>query len=90
MNEINERLKKSCQEAVVAFEKLKNEEYTDIQSKLEWCIGSYEFDKNPAGLHELGSKSLDALKNIKQKQPRKVNKKVIDGLEKSIRSFSQN
>lgn len=90
MNEINEKLKQSCQEAVVAMQKLNSEELTEIQSKLEWCIGSYEFDKNPAGLHEMGLKSLDMLKVIKQKQPRKVNKKVIDGLEKSIKFYSQN
>lgn len=90
MNEINEKLKQSCQEAVEAMQKLNSEELTEIQSKLEWCIGSYEFDKNPAGLHEMGLKSLDMLKVIKQKQPRKVNKKVIDGLEKSIKFYSQN
>ncbi len=90
MNEINEKLKKSCQEAVVAMQKVNSEELTEVQSKLEWCIGSYEFDKNPAGLHEMGMKSLDMLKDLKQKQPRKVNKKVIDGLEKSIKYYSQN
>lgn len=90
MNEINEKLKKSCEEAVVALEKLKNEEYTEIQEKLAWCIGSYDYDKNPMGLHEFGSMSLNLLKDIKQKQPRKVNKKVIDNLEKSIQGFSKN
>jgi len=90
MNEINEKLKKSCQEAVVAMQKVNSEELTEVQSKLEWCIGSYEFDKNPAGLHEMGLKSLSMLKDLKQKQPRKVNKKVIDGLEKSIKYYSQN
>jgi len=90
MNEINEKLKKSCEEAVVAFQKLQNEEYTEIKSKLEWCIGSYEYDKNPAGLHEFGNMSLNLLKDIKQKQPRKVNKKVIENLEKSIQGFSAN
>ncbi len=90
MNEINEKLKKSCQEAVVAMQKLNTEKTTNIQSKLEWCIGSYEFDKNPAGLHEMGLKSLDMLKDIKQKQPRKVNKKVIDGLDKALQGFNRN
>lgn len=90
MNEINEKLKKSCQDAVVAMQKLNTEETTEVQSKLEWCIGSYDFDKNPVGLHEMGLKSLDLLKEIKQKQPRKVTKKVIDGLEKSIKYYSQN
>lgn len=90
MNQVNEQLKKSCEEAVTAFQKLNSEKYTDIQAKLEWCIGSYSFDKNPAGLHEFGVKSLDLLKKVKSKEPRKVNKKVIDALEKALFNFSKN
>ncbi|MCD4790502.1 MAG: hypothetical protein K8R37_10920 [Bacteroidales bacterium] len=90
MNLVNERLQKSCQDALQAFQKLNKEEYAEIQSKLEWCLGSFENDKNPVGLHEFGVKSLKILKDVKVKQPRKVNKKVIDGLEKSIKSLSEN
>ena len=90
MNPVNEQLKNSCTEAVAAFRKLNSEKYTDIQAKLEWCIGSYSFDKNPAGLHEFGVKSLDLLKKVKTKEPRKVNKKVIDALEKALFNFSKN
>lgn len=87
MNQIHENLKKSCQEAVQTFQKLNKEEYKDIQSKLEWCIGSFENDRNPSGLFETGIKSLDILKGIKAKQPKLVTKKVIDSLEKSILNF---
>lgn len=90
MNAVNENLKQSCEGAVVAFQKLKTDEYTDIQSKLEWCIGSFENDNNPVGLHEYGAKSLEVLKSVKAEQPRKVTKKVIDNLEKAIKGFSQN
>ena len=90
MNVVNEKLKKSCEEAVVAFQKLNKEEYNEIQSKLEWCLGSYNHDSNPEGLFEYGIKSLDMLKKIKSKEPRKVNKKVIDGLEKAILSYNEN
>jgi len=90
MNQVNENLKQSCEEAIVAFRKLNDESYTDLESKLQWCIGSYDYDKNPAGLYEYGVQSLDALKTAKEAQPRKVTKKVIDGLEKAIKSFSQN
>lgn len=70
--------------------KLNNAKYSDIQSKLEWCIGSYSYDKNPSGLHEYGLKSLDLLKKVKSKEPRKINKKVIENLEKAILVFSKN
>jgi hypothetical protein len=90
MNQVNENLKKSCTEAATAFQKLNKEEFNNIQSKLEWCLGSYEYDKNPEGLFEYGIKSLDTLKKVKSKEPRKVNKKVIDGLEKAILSYNKN
>jgi hypothetical protein len=90
MNQVNENLKKRCEEAVVAFQKLNKEEYSEIQSNLEWCLGSYNYDKNPEGLFEYSIKSLDTLKKVKSKEPRKVNKKVIDGLEKAILSYNEN
>ena len=90
MNQVNENLKKNCVDAVTAFQKLNKKEFNNIQSKLEWCLGSYEYDKNPEGLFEYSIKSLDTLKKVKSKEPRKVTKKVIDGLEKAILSYNEN
>ena len=90
MNQVNENLKKRCSEAVLAFQKLNKKEYSELQSKLEWCLGSYDYDKNPEGLFEYGIMSLDTLKKVKVKQPKKVTKKVIDGLEKAILSYNEN
>jgi len=90
MNQVNEQLKKSCEAAIGAFRKLNNENYDELQSKLEWCIGSFAHDNNPSGLHEYGLKSLDALKKIKATEPRKVNKKVIDTLERAIAKYGAN
>ncbi len=88
MNQENESLKNSCEKALEALAKLKDPNFTDIQSKLEWCLGSYDHDKNPAGLHEYGTKSLEVLKTLKEQQPRKVAKKVIDDLENAISNYS--
>lgn len=90
MNQVNEKLRKSCEDAVLTFQKLNKKEYTELQAKLEWCIGSYSYDNNPVGLHEYGIQSLSVLKKVKTKEPRKVTKKVIDGLEKAINGFSKN
>ena len=44
MNEINEKLKQSCQEAVEAMQKLNSEELSEIQSKLDKsCKKVFEF-----------------------------------------------
>lgn len=83
----NEKLKKSCDDAVSTLEKLNLEQFQDTLGRLKWCIGSYEFDKNPVGLNELGQVALEDLKEFKKENPRKVTKKVIEGLEKSLLNF---
>ena len=90
MNKINEKLVKSCNDALITFKKLNLEDYSELSSKLEWCIGSYEYDKNPDGLIEYGALALNALREYKSKNPRKVNKKIIENLEKVIGEYSKN
>ncbi|NOX47005.1 MAG: iron-containing alcohol dehydrogenase [Chlorobi bacterium] len=87
---MNEKLVRSCNEAVAVFGKLKLDEYKELRAKLEWCIGSYEYDNNPSGLIETGEMALNALKEFKTKNPRKVSKKTIENLEKVISGYSQN
>ena len=75
-------IEKACLEAKQKLEKLGVEQ--TIQEELAWVIGSYNNDRNPVGLYEIGSKALAALKNVKQDSPKKVSKKLIDTLEKAI------
>jgi len=77
-------LRNACQDALQVFQKIKDEKYQDIQSKLEFCIGSYDYDQNPSGLYEFGNLALNNLKDIKSASPRKVSKKVIENLEKHL------
>jgi hypothetical protein len=86
-NAINEKLRNECQSALETLEKLNLEETAELQAKLAWCIGSYDYDQNPSGLSEFGGMALKALNKIKEKNPRKVAKKVIDGLDSAIRNF---
>jgi len=80
----NEKIRNACAAAVQTFTKLKKEEFAELQSKLEFCIGSYDYDKNPVGLIEYGKKALEELNAFKASNPRKVNKKIIAELEKSL------
>jgi len=80
----NDVIKSVCAEAVQAFKKLKRDEFAELQSKLEYCIGSYDFDKNPEGLIKYGKMAMNELKAFKAKNPRKVNKKVINNLGKYL------
>ncbi len=85
--EINENLRNECQQALEAIEKLNKPETAELQAKLAWCIGSYDHDKNPSGLYEYGSVALETMKDIKKTNPRKINKKVIEGLEVGLHNF---
>lgn len=90
MNKLDEKLVKSCNDLITVFEKLKLDEYKSLNSKLIWCLGSYKNDYNPEGLVETGAMALNALKEFKTRNPRKVNKRMIDNLEKVISVYSEN
>lgn len=85
--EINDKLRNECQNALETLEKLNLPEAAEIQAKLAWCIGSYDYDKNPSGLSEFGGMALKTLTKFKEKNPKKVAKKVIDGLDAAIRNY---
>jgi hypothetical protein len=84
MDSKSERLRDACELAVQAFRKLNHSDFNDIINKLDFCIGSYNFDKNPAGLVEYGYKALGMLKEIKKNHPKKVAKTVLSALEESL------
>ena len=80
----SEKLKDACQQAMETFKNLKRPEFKEIIAKLEFVIGSFNYDKNPVGLIEFGKISLDMLKEIKKKNPKKISKVVITKLEESL------
>lgn len=84
--EPSDKLRDACKDAIIAIQKLKDAKFDDLQSNLEYCIGSYNYDNNPSGLYEHGKTALDKLKAIKKQYPRKVNKKVIENLENALRN----
>ncbi len=79
-----EKFRDACVEATQVIAKLKLDKYNKLQSDLQYCIGSYDYDKNPTGLYEYGTIALKELKAFKEQNPRKVNKKVIANLEKNL------
>jgi len=79
-----EKFRDACVEATKVFTKLKLEKYDELLSNLEYCVGSYDYDHNPSGLYEYGKIALKELKAFKKSNPRKVNKKIIDNLEKNL------
>ena len=84
MDTKSEKLRDACEIAAQTLRKVDPENFLDIILKLEYCIGSYNFDKNPKGLIEFGYQALGILKEINKKQPRKVSKEVISDLEAGL------
>jgi len=81
------QLEKVCKEAVAKLQKIENGKYQEVREKLEWCIGSYNYDKNPSGIVEFGRKAADALKEAREENPRKVSKKLVADLDKALAHF---
>ena len=85
----NEKLEKACKDALAQFEKIGDEKYYEIRSKLEFVLGSFGFDGNPVGLNEYAKKSSDLLKKYKSKYPRKVSLKLIDSIDKAVAAYNK-
>jgi hypothetical protein len=84
MENKSEKLRDACKLALETFKKIKNPVFNEISSKLEFVIGSYNYDKNPVGLIEFGKIALGMLKEVKKKNPKKIGKDVITKLEESL------
>lgn len=78
-----EKIEKACISAKEKLESLGIED--QIQAELEYVIGSYNFDKNPVGLYEIGGKAFKALEAYKTEHPRKVSKKLLSDIESALK-----
>ncbi len=81
----NQKIEKACAAALEKFQKIGLDKYADIQSKLEYVLGSYQYDGNPIGLYEIGEKALKDLKKYQKEKPRLVSKKLITDLESALK-----
>lgn len=57
-----------------------------LQSDLEWCLGSYRADGNPSGLYEMIERSISVFNTEKAKKTKGVTAKLIEDLEKAVKS----
>lgn len=74
---------KANEQALTTLQQLNIEE--NLQSDIQWCLGSYRHDQNPIGLIETGRRALDALKAAKAKNTKAVTAKVISDLQKALK-----
>src|SRR5262245_31295670 len=49
----------------------------DLQSDIEWCLGSYRADHNPVGLYTMAERALDIFKAEQAKKTKGVTAKLV-------------
>lgn len=57
-----------------------------LQADIEWCLGSFNADNNPAGLYEMTQKAIFVFMGAKEKKTKGVTTKLITDLEKAVQS----
>ena len=54
-----------------------------LQSELEWCLGSYQADRNPVGLYEMINRSIPVFEAEVERKTKGVTAKFVNDLRKS-------
>lgn len=57
-----------------------------LQSDLEWCLGSYRSDKNPSGLYETLERTLAIFTAEKAKKTKGLTVKQVGDIEKVLKA----
>lgn len=57
-----------------------------LQGEIEWCLGSYRFDKNPTGLYVMAERALPVFKTARAANPKAVSPKFLTAIEKAMKS----
>jgi hypothetical protein len=78
------RIEKVSEESLQKLRELNIEQ--NLQSDIEWCLGSYRADRNPVGLYEVAERALAVFKSEKEKKTKGVTAKLITDLEKALQS----
>lgn len=56
-----------------------------LQGEIKWCIGSYQYDRNPKGLYETGEKALKFFNEAKANKVKGIPAKLVTDLTKALK-----
>jgi len=59
-----------------------------LQADIEWCLGSYKADSNPAGLYEMTAKAVTVFEAELGKKTKGVTAKLVGDLQKALSNRS--
>lgn len=77
-------IEKACEDALKKLQAVGLD--AQLQRDIQWCLGSYNADKNPAGLYEMAQRALQVFQAAKEKKTKGITSKVTDDLEKVLSS----
>lgn len=77
-------IEKACTEALKKLQSLGIDQ--QLQSDIEWCLGSFRHDGNPSGLYEMAARALTVLQEEKAKKTKGITTKVISDLESALKA----
>jgi hypothetical protein len=82
----SDQIEKVCVESLKKLQELGIEQ--QLQSDIEWCLGSYRHDNNPSGLYEMAARTLTVLQAEKSRKTKGVTAKMITDLEGALKVAS--
>ena len=56
-----------------------------LQGEIKWCLGSYQYDRNPKGLFETGEKAVKFFAEAKAKKVKGIPAKLVTDLQKALK-----
>jgi hypothetical protein len=55
-----------------------------LQSEIEWCLGSYSYDKNPTGLFETAERAMGIFKTEVARKTKGITAKFVADIEAAL------
>ncbi|MBY0435764.1 MAG: hypothetical protein K2U26_16830 [Cyclobacteriaceae bacterium] len=75
---------KVCEASLIKLNELNLDH--QLQSEINWCLGSYQNDRNPIGLYQMAERALPIFKSELAKKTKGVTAKLISDIEKALKA----
>ena len=79
-----ELILKACEISLAKLSELNIDH--QLQSEINWCLGSFQGDGNPIGLYQMAERSLIIFKAEQAKKTKGVTTKLITDIEKALKA----
>jgi hypothetical protein len=75
---------KVCEASLAKLVELDKE--FQLQSEINWCLGSYNNDQNPVGLYHMAERALAVFKEELSRKTKGVTSKLVGDIEKALKA----